>query len=439
MMNDKKMYIPKTGLVLEGGAMRGMFSSGITDVFMENGIKFEAAVGVSAGATFGCNIKSEQPGRAIRYNKRFAHDKRYCSLSSLIKTGDLYGARFCYYDLPGKEDLFDYKAYRENPMRFYCVATDVQTGKSVYHNLETCDGSEIEWMRASASMPLVSRPVEIDGRSYLDGGISDSIPLEFMQGRGFEKNVVILTQPRGFVKKASRLFPMMGFFMRKYPALLAAMKNRPSEYNRETEYAFYQEELGNVLVLCPEKPLGISRTEHNTDELERVYREGRKVGETRLDQVRNFMMPYAFYGNAGADCAPVEKKFVAIKNPRVLYDALCRIWCRETCAPRLQNEWSEENRTKGQCSITAFLAQDIFGGKVFGIPLGDGNFHCYNEVDGCVFDLTSEQFGQKAADLVYTGNPEQSRSVHFAKEEKRLRYETLKERLLSVLQKGNQA
>lgn len=435
-MAEIKTFSPKTGLVLEGGAMRGMFTSGITDVFMEEGIKFEAAVGVSAGATFGCNIKSCQPGRAIRYNKRFSHDKRYCSLSSLIKTGDLYGAKFCYYDLPQKEDPFDYKAYRENPMKFYCVATDVQTGKAVYHDLATCDGSEIEWMRASASMPLASRVVEIDGRGYLDGGISDSIPLEFMQKNGYEKNVVILTQPRGFVKKDSRLFPLMKLFMKKYPAVLESLKNRALVYNQETQYAFFQEKLGSVLVLCPESPLGISRTEHDANELERVYEEGRNLAKKKLEQVRNFLKPYSFYGSASADYAPASEAFSAIKNPRLLYDALCKLWCRKTCAPRLQSEWSQENRTKGQCSITAFLAQDIFGGKVYGIPLGDGNFHCYNDVGGCIFDLTSEQFGEKAASFVYSNNPEQSREVHFAKEEKKLRYEYLKEGLVNLLQQS---
>ena len=432
-MAENKMFTPTIGLVLEGGAMRGMFTSGITDVFMEEGIKFEAAVGVSAGATFGCNIKSRQPGRAIRYNKRFSHDKRYCSIYSLIKTGDLYGAKFCYYDLPQKEDPFDYKAYRENPMDFYCVATDVQTGKAVYHNLKTCDGSEIEWMRASASMPMASRVVEIDGRGYLDVVISDSIQLEFMQKKGYEKNVVILTQPRGFVKKDSRLFPLMNLLLRKYPALLESLKNRSLVYNQETQYAFFQEKLGSVLVLCPESPLGISRTEHDANELERVYQEGRGLAKKQLANVRNFMKPYSFYGCEAADCSPSSEAFSAIKNPRLLYDALCKVWCRKTCAPRLQEEWSEENKTKGQCSITAFLAQDIFGGKVYGIPLGDGNFHCYNDVNGCIFDLTSEQFGEKAASFVYSGNPEQSREVHFAKEEKKQRYEYLKEKLLSLL------
>ncbi|MCD8118078.1 MAG: hypothetical protein LUE29_01060 [Lachnospiraceae bacterium] len=138
-------------------------------------------------------------------------------------------------------------------------------------------------------------------------------------------------------------------------------------------------------------------------------------------------MEYHFYGWQTADVPPVAEKYQDIKNPRELYDALTKIWCADTCAPRLRARWSMENQTLGQCSITAFLAQDIFGGEVYGILRPDGNYHCYNVVGDCVYDLTSEQFGGEKLD--YTGNPKQSREVHFAKEEKRLRYEKLKEEL----------
>ncbi len=142
-------------------------------------------------------------------------------------------------------------------------------------------------------------------------------------------------------------------------------------------------------------------------------------------------MEYRFYGWEAASCAPSDAAFAKIRDPRALYDLLCGIWCADTCAPRMRQDWTPENRTLGQCSITAFLAQDIFGGKVYGIPREGGNFHCYNVVGDCVFDLTSEQFGDEK--LCYEGNPEQSREVHFAKEEKRLRYEYLKAELLKAL------
>lgn len=136
-------------------------------------------------------------------------------------------------------------------------------------------------------------------------------------------------------------------------------------------------------------------------------------------------MQYNFYGSNNADCKPVNELYPQVKSPADLYDALSEIWCAETCAPRLRSEWTKENKTKGQCSITAFLVQDIFGGRVYGIPLEDGNYHCYNVIGECCFDLTSEQFGERAKELIYENNPEQFREVHFAKEEKRQRYEKL--------------
>lgn len=133
----------KNGLVMEGGAMRGMFTAGVIDVFMECGVTFDGAIGVSAGATFGCNLKSKQAGRAIRYNKRFCRDWRYCSLKSLIKTGDLYGADFCYNQIPNVLDIFDIQTYRDNPMPFYIVASDCVTGQPVYKELKNCDANEL--------------------------------------------------------------------------------------------------------------------------------------------------------------------------------------------------------------------------------------------------------------------------------------------------------
>lgn len=142
---------------------------------------------------------------------------------------------------------------------------------------------------------------------------------------------------------------------------------------------------------------------------------------------------YNFYGWRNADVTPAAEEYKLIRDPRHLYDLLSEIWCAETCAPRMRDRWSKENKTFGQCSITAFLAQDIFGGDVYGILRPDGNYHCYNVVGDCVFDLTSEQFGDEV--LSYVGNPLQKREVHFLKEEKRQRYEYLKEELKKQIQK----
>lgn len=276
------------GLVMEGGAMRGLFTAGVIDVFLENGIEFSAAVGVSAGAAFGCNLKSRQIGRALRYNKRFCRDKRYCSVQSLLKTGDLYGADFCYREIPEKLDVFDKEAYEQNPMAFYVVTTDVHTGKPVYKRLDKVDDDCYLWMRASASMPMVSTPVEIDGRTLLDGGMSDAIPLRFMHDKGYAKNVVILTRPRDYVKKpANRLMLKAG--LRKYPAMIDVMTDRHKMYAFEREYVFASERQGNTLVICPDQALDIAHTEHDPEKIQAACDEGRKVALRMLPEIKEFM------------------------------------------------------------------------------------------------------------------------------------------------------
>ena len=269
--------------------MRGMFTAGVCDVLMEHGITFDGAIGVSAGVTFGCNYKSHQIGRVIRYNKRFARNWRYCSLRSLFLTGDLYGADFCYVKIPEKLDPFDYETYRNDPMRFYAVVSDCMTGEPIYKELKTGDRNDLEWMRASASMPLVSKPVKIDGYTLLDGGMTDSIPLAKFQEMGYQKNIVILTQPKDFIKEPDSLIKLMRLSLRKYPKLLAKMEDRHIAYNKQHEYALQQEEEGKAIVLCPEKPLGISRIEHNPDELQRCYDAGRTVCQKRLEEIHSFI------------------------------------------------------------------------------------------------------------------------------------------------------
>jgi len=279
----------KRGLILEGGAMRGMFTAGVLDIFMENDIKFDGIVGVSAGAVFGCNYKSKQIGRAIRYNKRFMGDKRYCSISSLIKTGNLFNAEFCYETLPNELDIFDFETYKNNPVEFHCVCSDIKTGKPVYKILEECDKAGLTWMRASGSMPLASKPVEIDGYTMLDGGITDSIPLKYFEDLGYENNVVILTQPRSYKKKPNSLIPLMKIMLHKYPAIVEAMAHRHEMYNAQTEYVFKKEAKGEVIVICPEEDLNLSRTEKDPAELQRVYEIGREIGFKYLDKIRNFV------------------------------------------------------------------------------------------------------------------------------------------------------
>ena len=271
---DKAKEQVKTGLILEGGAMRGMFTCGVLDVLMENGVRFDGTAGISAGAVFGCNYKSGQIGRPVRYNKKYCRDPRYCSIRSLIKTGDLYGVDFCYRELPEILDPFDYETFRSSPMEFYVGATDVSTGRCVYHKCSDGGEADFRWMQASASMPLVSTPVSVDGHLLLDGGISDAVPYRYMEEIGYNRNLIVLTQPEGYRKSKTRALPLFRLMLRKYPAV---------EEIRE------RERNGSVFVIRPPEPLGISRTENNPEELERVYQTGRREMEKALPELMRFI------------------------------------------------------------------------------------------------------------------------------------------------------
>lgn len=279
----------KTGLVLEGGGLRDLFTAAILDVMMERGIRFDGIIGVSAGATFGCNYKSHQPGRTLRYNKQMAGDWRYCSVRSWITTGDLVGAEFTYHTLPTEIDIFDNETFQQDPTDFCLVCTDALTGRPIYHRVQSFDREGLEWLRASASLPIVSRPVKVGGYTMLDGGISDSIPLQYWQSQGYERNLVILTQPAGFQKKLTRLMPLFRLFVRRYPAIIQAMGRRHEMYNAELAYAAAEQQKGNTLVLCPDEPLDIGRTEMNPDKMQQIYEKGLAYAYEHIDEVERFV------------------------------------------------------------------------------------------------------------------------------------------------------
>lgn len=279
----------RTALVLEGGAMRGIFSAGVIDVLMENNIHFDAVIGVSAGAAFGCNYKSHQPGRVIRYNRRFAKDWRYCSLRSLMKTGDLYGAEFCYHTLPKELDVMDKEAYDSDSSRFVVVCTDTRTGKPVYKDLPELNDAALEWVRASASMPVVSRAVHIDGYSLLDGGISDSIPVQYARNQGYDRIVTVLTRPKDYVKAPTGHDHLYGLLLHKYPHVAASLRNRHVVYNRSKKMVHQLGAKGELCVIYPEKELDISRTEHDVARMDRTYKEGRKRAQTMMPKIRKYL------------------------------------------------------------------------------------------------------------------------------------------------------
>lgn len=279
----------KKGLILEGGAMRGLFTAGVMDVLMENKIAFDGIIGVSAGAAFGCNYKSGQIGRALRYNLKFCHDKRYCGISSLLKSGNIYNTDFCYGEIPLELDKFDFDTYLKNPAEFYVVCTDIESGKPVYHKYMGIEDSGFDWIRASASMPIVSQVVNIDGRKLLDGGISDSIPVKYFESIGYNKNVAVLTQTKEYRKGKNHMTPLIRRKYRMYPKLIAAAENRFIMYNAEKEYVSKREEEGKLFVIRPDEPIPVSRMEKNPKKLKHAYEIGRDAANKKIDSLKEYL------------------------------------------------------------------------------------------------------------------------------------------------------
>lgn len=276
------------GLVLEGGGFRGMYTCGVIDVFMENGICFDEVVGVSAGAAFGCNIKSKQIGRALRYNKRFCRDSRYSGLKSFIKTGDLYNKEFAYGIVPTILDPFDTKTFRENPLKFTVVCTDIHTGNPVYHEIQNGDATDIEWIRASASIPIVSKPVKLDGYELLDGGVSDSIPVNWMLEKS-DKTVIVLTRDKSYHKEPMKYIHLLKKAFKEYPNLQKALENRYIVYNKTLDEIEQLEREGKVFVIRPSKPIACAMIEKDPDHLQEIYDIGRRDALHYLEDLKKYL------------------------------------------------------------------------------------------------------------------------------------------------------
>ena len=279
----------KTGLIMEGGAMRGMFTAGVLDVLMENGLVTDGAIGVSAGAVFGCNYKSHQIGRVIRYNTEYCNDKRYASFKNLFKTGNLYSEQFCYHEVPEKLDPFNEAAFAASPMDFFVVCTDVKTGEPIYHKCRKGDAEDVLWMEASASMPLAAKIVKIGHYGLLDGGVADSIPVRFFESIGYKRNLIILTQPKGYTKKKNKFLPAIRAKYFRYPAFVEAVADRHERYNETLSYISMLEQAGKDYVIRPPIPLEIGAMERDPAQLRRVYETGRAVAQIQVEKIRDFL------------------------------------------------------------------------------------------------------------------------------------------------------
>jgi predicted patatin/cPLA2 family phospholipase len=282
------MKMEKKGIVLEGGGHRGIYSAGVLDVLYENNVIADGIIGVSAGAVHGASYASGQPGRSIRYTATYCGDKRYMSMRSLFKTGNMFNEAFCYHEIPEKIDPYNFDALESSHTAFYVTCTDILTGKPVYHLCRTLRGSEMKWMQASASMPLVSKIVEVDGHRMLDGGMSDSIPEEAFEKMGYTKNIVILTQPAGYVKEKNTMLPLIKVALKKYPALIRDMETRHIYYNRELGDVEQKAEKGEILLIRPSADLKVSRVEKDPGKILALYNLGRQDAAAQMEAVKSF-------------------------------------------------------------------------------------------------------------------------------------------------------
>ena len=263
----------KAGLVVEGGGMRGVYSSGVLDFFIEKDLFFENNYGVSAGACHLCSYMAKQYKRAFSVNVDYLNDKRYCSVHSLLKTGNLFGAEMLYDIIPNELDLFDYDTYNKNESNFYVVITDINTGKPEYVKIGDLK-KDIIYVRASSSLPLLAQNVKINDKEYLDGGISDSIPIKKSIADGNKKNVVILTRDSTYRKGKNSLMPIIKLKYKKYPNFVKSMADRYIVYNEILDFIKELEDNGDVFVIRPKKPVNIGRTEKNREKLEALYNDG---------------------------------------------------------------------------------------------------------------------------------------------------------------------
>lgn len=267
--------------------MRGMYTAGVIDAFLDNDVHVDGIVGVSAGACFGCNLFSKQRGRVLRYNTRFMGDPRNVSIWSLITTGDIINRKFAYYEIPTKYDVFDEEAFEQSGGEYTVVVTNVDTGRPEYLRMTNLLG-QIEALRASASMPFVSRMVKYEGKKYLDGGISDSIPVRAAMEMGYDKLIVVLTQPADYVKGPMNERLIRAYY-RRYPQLVKTLVNRHATYNAQSEDVKRLEGEGKIFVIRPKAPLQIDRLEKKPERLKAVYELGIEDANASMQAMREYL------------------------------------------------------------------------------------------------------------------------------------------------------
>lgn len=278
----------EAGLVVEGGGMRGVYTAGVLDYFMEKNLYFDDCYGVSAGACHISSYVSKQIGRSIKVTLDYINDKRYCSVNSLIKTGDMFGVEMLYDLIPNKLELYDYDTFNKFKGNFYSVVTNCKTGKAEYIKIKDMK-KDIIAVRASSSLPLLSRIVEINGKEYLDGGITDSIPIKKSIKDGHKKNVVILTRDKTYRKSKPKFLSFFKLKYKKYPNLVKAIENRYKIYNETLDFLEEEKAKNKVFIIQPKLPVKISRIEKDKDKLKALYDQGYEDAKELYEDLMKFL------------------------------------------------------------------------------------------------------------------------------------------------------
>lgn len=277
----------KIGLVLEGGAMRGLFTAGVLDIFLDNNVEVTDVVGVSAGTLFGVNYVSKQRGRALRYNLKYINDKRYMNVRSWLKTGNLINKDFTYYKLPFQLDVFDNKTFKESPINFFATVTNIETGEAEFVKIKDAY-KQMETLRATSALPFISEIIEVGDKKYLDGGISNSIPVDFFEKQDFDKVIVILTRPITYRKEKTTGIQYKMFY-KKYPKLVEKLENRYKEYNDTVDKIVELEKEGKLFVIRPSENITIKRLEKDIEKLQKVYDLGLKDGNNIIEDLKQYL------------------------------------------------------------------------------------------------------------------------------------------------------
>ena len=273
---------------MEGGGFRGVYTAGVLDFFIDRKAMFSSVYGISAGACNALNYLSQDRGRYIEIAKRFCNDPRYMGMGQLLKTGSIFNWQFSFYEIPERYIPYDYDTFYASPMCLKVGATDCATGRCHWFSRENGDDL-IRDSIASSSMPLLAPMQEIAGRQYLDGGIADSIPVRFFESIGYKRNLIVLTQPKGFVKKKNKMLPAIRARYLRYPAFVEAVADRHERYNETLSYISMLEQSGKDYVIRPPIPLEIGAMERDPDQLRRVYETGRAVAQIQVDKIRAFL------------------------------------------------------------------------------------------------------------------------------------------------------